>query len=534
MSTLPTYPIHTVSYLATIVDSMPTAIVVADQAGTIVLVNTQTEILFGYARDEILGKQVEILLPDQFRRRHPDLRLGFMHHPKTRPMGAGRDLYGLRKDGSQFPVEIGLNPVTTTDGLFIVSAIVDITERKRQTEALEKSNLEFQRSESRFRVMFDNSAVGMSMIGLDGKIITANPALCRMLGRTLGELIGETPVHLTYVDDIAESRMLYEDLISGKTNHYVAEQRFLRKDGEVFWVQVSRSMVRDRGGEPLYIMGLITDIDNQKKAQANLAEQEARYRRTLEQRVEERTHALAETNERLQDEIKQRANIEAELAKKAADEAVTAERTRLARDLHDAVTQTLFASSMIAEVLPDLWEVDVEEAKKSTEELQQLTRGALAEMRTLLLELRPVALTQARLGDLIKQLCEAFIGRSRLPIELNIEGDGDLSQEVLIAFYRIAQESLNNVFKYARASRVDVSLFISSSSVHFETRDNGVGFDLSTTKPTSLGMRIMRERAEAIGADLEISSKLGAGTSVEITWNENPKTKPESLRNFYL
>jgi PAS domain S-box-containing protein len=508
---------------------MPTAIVVADQAGTIVLVNTQTEILFGYSRAEMLGKQVEILLPDQFRRRHPDLRLGFMNHPKTRPMGAGRDLYGLRKDGSQFPVEIGLNPVTTQDGLFIVSAIVDISERKRQTEALEKSNLELQRSEARFRAMFDNSAVGMSMIGLDRKIITANPAMCSMTDRTLGEFIGHDLMYFIDQEDVEEATRLYQDLISGETDHHVKEQRFLRKSGEMFWTQTSMSMVRDRGGDPLYIMALITDIDDQKQAQAHLAEQEAKYRRTLEQRVEERTHALAETNERLQEEIKQRADIEAELAQKAADEAVTADRTRLARDLHDAVTQTLFASSMIAEVLPDLWEVDMEEAKKSTEELQQLTRGALAEMRTLLLELRPVALTQARLGDLIKQLCEAFIGRSRLPIVLNIEGDGDLPQEVLIAFYRIAQESLNNVFKYARASRVDVSLFTSSSSVHFETRDNGVGFDISTTKPTSLGMRIMRERAEAIGADLQISSKLGVGTSVEITWNENPNPKLESL-----
>jgi PAS domain S-box-containing protein len=526
MSTLPSDPIHTVSYLATIVDWMPTAIVVADQVGTIVLVNTQTEILFGYTRDEILGKQVEILLPEQFRRRHPNLRLGFMHHPKTRPMGAGRDLYGLRKDGSQFPIEIGLNPVTTPDGLFIVSAIVDISERKKQTEALEKSNLELQRSEARFRVMFDNSAVGMSMIGLDRKIITANPAMCSMMDRTLGEFVDHDLMYFIYPEDIEETTRLYQDLISGETDHHVKEQRFLRKNGEMFWAQTSMSMVHDRGGDPLYIMALITDIDDQKQAQAHLAAQEAKYRRTLEQRVEERTHALAKTNERLQEEIKQRADIEAELAKKAADEAVTADRTRLARDLHDAVTQTLFASSMIAEVLPDLWEVDVDEAKRSTEELQQLTRGALAEMRTLLLELRPVALTQARLGDLIKQLCEAFIGRSRLPIVLNIEGDGDLPQEVLIAFYRIAQESLNNVFKYARASRVDVSLLISSSSVHFETRDNGVGFDLSTTKPTSLGMRIMRERAEAIGADLQISSKLGAGTSVEITWNEDPHIKP--------
>ena len=214
-----------------------------------------------------------------------------------------------------------------------------------------------------------------------------------------------------------------------------------------------------------------------------------------------------------------------ELFEQTKDLAVMEERNRLARDLHDAVTQTLFSASLTAEVLPDLWEMDVEEAKRSTEELRQLTRGALAEMRTLLLELRPATLTQTRLSDLIKQLCEAFIGRSRLPIALNIEGDGILPPEVQVAFYRIAQESLNNVFKYARASKVDVNLFLSSSRAHFETCDNGIGFDMSTSKPTSMGMRIMRERAEAIGAEFEITSEPGKGTCVSVTWHENPNHK---------
>ena len=189
------------------------------------------------------------------------------------------------------------------------------------------------------------------------------------------------------------------------------------------------------------------------------------------------------------------------------------------------MTQTLFSASLTAEVLPDLWDMDVEEAKRSTEELRQLTRGALAEMRTLLLELRPATLMQTRLSDLIKQLCEAFIGRSRLPIKLNIEGDCQLPPEVQIAVYRIAQESLNNVFKYARATKVDVNLFVSETTVHFETCDNGIGFDMSTSKPTSLGMRIMRERAEAIGANFKITSTMGSGTCVCVTWNKDPNRK---------
>lgn len=330
--------VHTISYLTTIIDSVPTAVVVVNQDGDMVLVNTQTELLFGYSRDELLGSQIDILVPDRFRDKHPALRIEFTNNPKTRPMGAGRDLFGLRKDGIQFPVEIGLNPISTDQGLFVIGAIVDITERKRHTEELQ--------------------------------------------------------------------------------------------------------------------------------------------------------------------------------------EVVTAERNRLARELHDAVTQTLFSTSLIAEILPDLWEMDIDEAKKSTEELRQLTRGALAEMRALLLELRPTTLTQVRLSELVKQLCEAFLGRSRLPIELHIDGNYELPPEIQVAFYRVAQESLNNVFKYARATKVMVKLIITEVSVQFETCDNGIGFDTSVIKPTSLGINIMQERADAINADLEIKSNVGSGTCIKMIWNK--------------
>jgi signal transduction histidine kinase len=112
-----------------------------------------------------------------------------------------------------------------------------------------------------------------------------------------------------------------------------------------------------------------------------------------------------------------------------------------------------------------------------------------------------------------------------LPISLTIEGERDLPPEVQVACYRIAQESLNNVFKYARATQVNVSLLLSPTGLRFEVCDNGIGFDMSTSKPTSLGMRIMRERSEAIGANLHISSTPCAGTCVELIWNEDPNVR---------
>jgi signal transduction histidine kinase len=205
---------------------------------------------------------------------------------------------------------------------------------------------------------------------------------------------------------------------------------------------------------------------------------------------------------------------------RAIEDAITAERNRLARELHDAVTQTLFAASLMAEVLPDLWDMDEVEARKSTEELRQLTRGALAEMRTLLFELRPAALSQARLCDLLKQLSEGVMGRQGLPIRLFVSGDCEIPADIKVEIYRIAQESLNNVVKYARATQVEINLRLEADQVHLEIKDNGIGFDPTSVKPTSLGLRIMRERAEAIHAQLHISSQPNSGTTVSLDWQK--------------
>src|SRR5919199_6874962 len=108
-------------------------------AGLIEMVNAQAERVFGYRREELLGRPVEMLVPDRFRRHHPGLREGFFAKPRARPMGAGRDLYGLKKDGTEFPVEIGLNPIETEQGVMVLGTIVDITERKQAEEKLRKS-----------------------------------------------------------------------------------------------------------------------------------------------------------------------------------------------------------------------------------------------------------------------------------------------------------------------------------------------------------------------------------------------------------
>ena len=208
----------------------------------------------------------------------------------------------------------------------------------------------------------------------------------------------------------------------------------------------------------------------------------------------------------------------AHLREQAQEAAVAAERSRLARDLHDAVTQTLFSASLIAEVLPRLWERSPDEGRRRLEELRQLTRGALAEMRSLLLELRPSALVEASLVTLLRQLAEAITGRSRIPVSLVVEGQDELPPDVKISLYRIAQEALNNVAKHSGAGHAEISLSCVPEGVSLAIADNGVGFDTDGITAEHLGVRIMRERAQTAGAALLIQSYKGLGTQIRVRW----------------
>jgi signal transduction histidine kinase len=244
----------------------------------------------------------------------------------------------------------------------------------------------------------------------------------------------------------------------------------------------------------------------------------------------------------------------ARLYEQAQQLAVIEERQRLARELHDAVTQTLFSASLIAEALPDLWEVDQAEGRQLLRELRQLSRGALAEMRTLLMELRPAALVDANLADLLRQLGEAVTGRTGILVHVSVTVSCTFPPDVHVAFYRIAQEAINNVVKHAAASQVAISLRCPEDTlddgprpaaepapapvrslrggastkqspkrpdvVVLEVRDNGRGFDLANVSPDRLGLGIIRERAQAIGAALHIESQPGRGTQVLVTWKE--------------
>lgn len=229
--------------------------------------------------------------------------------------------------------------------------------------------------------------------------------------------------------------------------------------------------------------------------------------------------ALAIENARLRDQVKQAAVID--------------ERHRLARDLHDAVTQTIISANMIAEALPRIWERRPEEGRRSLEELHRLTQGALAEMRTLLLELRPAAIIEKNLGELLKQLMETVASQTQTATTLLVEGSGVLPIDAQIALYRIAQEALNNILKHARASRINVRLRYRPEGVILRLSDNGRGFDPGSIQPDHMGVNIMRERAMNVGAIFKITSRPERGTHILVIWPDSDADRSEIRRPMF-
>jgi PAS domain S-box-containing protein len=199
---------------------------------------------------------------------------------------------------------------------------------------------------------------------------------------------------------------------------------------------------------------------------------------------------------------------------KSRELAAVEERQRLARDLHDAVSQSLFSASVIAQSLPRLWRVNSEKVLDQLEYLDELTQSALTEMRMLLLELRPSALQDVALSHLVQQMVRTVETRKQIHVKTTIDDLSDLPPAIKIALYRIAQESLNNMAKHSQATEAVLSLRRQDGQIVLSLHDNGVGFISSQTSPTSLGLRIMHERAEEVGAELTIESDANSGTTI--------------------
>ncbi|MGA6985420.1 MAG: PAS domain S-box protein [Terriglobales bacterium] len=260
-----------------LLEALPDAVIAVDRDGSIVQVNSQAQELFGYLRDEMIGQRVEMLVPERYRRQHHHHRENFVETPKTRRMGADLDLYGRRRNGSEFPVEISLSPISTEKGVFVLSAIRDISDRKRITEELRRANEELHERtaeqlgeyRSKLASIIDSSEDAILSKGLDGTITSWNRGAERIYGYAPEEVVGKHISLLIPSDRPEEIPEILRKVARGERIEHHESVR-ITKDRRRLDVSLSVSPLRNAASDVVGASVIARDITAQKRSESQL------------------------------------------------------------------------------------------------------------------------------------------------------------------------------------------------------------------------------------------------------------------------
>ncbi len=465
--------------LRDIVETMADWVWETDEAGVYTYSSQASAHLFGRSRGEVIGKTpFDFMPPDEAAR----LAVLFADIVAKKAPIVDLENWNLDADGERFCLLTNGVPVLDDAGNLTGYRGVDrdITERKRAEEALREAA-------DRLTLATRAGDVGVWDWDVQSDTLTWDEQMFALYGITRERFGGAYDAWRArlHPDDLQRSDDEIQMALSGE-KELDTDFRVLWPDGTVHIIRTLALVQRDASGRPARMIGTSRDITGFRQTETEIR--------------------------RLQAEEALRQSEEAVLV------AVAAERSRLARELHDSVTQALFAATLKCEVLQRSVELVTPQTAETLADLHRLTRGALAEMRTLLLEMRPDALSEVPLDELLRHLARASESRARIIVSLTTHGRPMLPPEVKLALYRIAQEALNNVVRHAQATRAWLDLRCSAAAVQLVVGDDGCGFDPCRARPGQLGLQMMHERAGAAGALLRVETAPGRGTLVTIEW----------------
>ncbi|MCB0195099.1 MAG: GAF domain-containing protein [Anaerolineae bacterium] len=494
-------------FIAAILDTVDALIIVLDRHGRTIRFNRTCEETTGYSFYEVRDQPFWslFLLPAEV-----EPVRAVLAELRTDRISNQHEAYWLTRDGQKRLIAWSNTALLDDNGEleYIICTGIDITERRRAEETLQKAYAEQE------QILAVQQAI-TSRLDLEEVLQMIAAAARRLTGARLS---------LLYLFEADRLRLA---VVSGTENDDIPTDYTVPLTGSTAGLSLQTGrpiLVNHTTDDPRVYADLVDRLDLRRLVAVPLVSGQQPLG-VLE--VADKPESFGADDTQILAMLTPGAVIALENARLYAQSqraAVLEERQRLARELHDAVTQTLFSASLIAEILPEMWDQDPTHSRSMLQDLQQLSRGALAEMRTLLLELRPSVLLEAKLGDLIHQLAEAFTGREGVPVTVELERQDTFPSEMQVSLYRIIQEALHNIAKHAGADRVTIQLQrtpVGSSPlkhVALEIRDDGCGFDPANVPPDHLGLGIMRERAEAIGATLDIISQPGQGTQINVNW----------------
>lgn len=432
--------------LLSVLETAPDGIVVIDDRGTMVLVNAQTESMFGYDRTELLGRKVELLVPVRHRHRHVQQRRGFAKAPHLRAMGSGLPLFGLRKNGDEFPVEISLSPLDTPEGFLVTAVVRDVTERKKHELSLAKAEL-------RYRSLVEEIPAVTFMAALDEGIneLYVSPQIVDLLGFTQQEWLDDPVLWHRQLHPEDRERWHAEFARTCATAQpFRSVYRFLARDGRVVWVLGEAKVIRDKAGRPTFLQGVAFDITRMKDAEEELK----LLNRTLEDRVIDRTAALKRSNDAL--------------ARYGGH--VAHELKRPVRSLFEVLHPTSRAKAR-------------EPLRKRVQEIQRIAD----DMAKLIEEMLAYARVSEEARHLTSVDCLAIFEAARDELEKDIAASGATiafraKTPVFVVGHReslklVLRNLLDNAIKYRarRRLRVRVTAEACDEGWHFQLRDNGMG-----------------------------------------------------------